>query len=167
MTVLDIQDAEYIHLQAFYIPRTLTSEVIFNELVPTEIRSVQMSRKLYKKNPTRLSHILKSCKGKKFVLTIFSPPDLKAQVSFSDRLLFIVRLSVHLYANFSQSNLLCKNHWANFNQTWHKICQVLPSYLRKSTNTMTKFVKLHLKNQWANFNQTWHRASLSQADLRL
>ena len=59
--MLDIQDAEYIHIQASYIPRTLTSEVIFNELVPTEIRSVQISRKLGKK--TRVSHILKSCKG--------------------------------------------------------------------------------------------------------
>ena len=47
--MLDIQDVEYIHLSASYIPQTFTSEVIFNELVPTEIRSVQISRKLDKK----------------------------------------------------------------------------------------------------------------------
>ena len=47
---------------------------------------------------------------------LFSSPELKAQVSFSDRLSSVVCLSV----NFSYFRLLLQNHWANFNQTWHK-----------------------------------------------
>jgi hypothetical protein len=51
---------------------------------------------------------------------IFSSPELKAQVSYSDRLLSVVRPSVHLSVNFSHFRLLLQNHLANFNQTWHK-----------------------------------------------
>ena len=58
----------------------------------------------------------------------FSSPELKAQVSFSDRLPFVVclsvrpsvRLFVRLSVNFSYFRLLLQNHWANFNQTWQK-----------------------------------------------
>ena len=42
---------------------------------------------------------------------IFSSPELKAQVSFSDRLSSVVCLF----------HLLLQNHLANFNQTWHKV----------------------------------------------
>ena len=42
---------------------------------------------------------------------ILSSPELKAQVSFSDR------LSV---CKFSRFHHLFQNHWANFNQTWSK-----------------------------------------------
>ena len=79
-------------------------------------------------------------------------------------------------------NLLLKNHWANFNQTWHK-----PSFdegysnlfkwrappfskgrlLRNSKNTLTKFKNLLLQNHWAIFNQTWHKASLGEGDSSL
>jgi hypothetical protein len=48
---------------------------------------------------------------------IFSSPELKAQVSFSDRLLSGVRLSVCKHLHFW---LLLENRWTNFNQTWHK-----------------------------------------------
>ena len=55
---------------------------------------------------------------------VFSSPELKAQVSFSDHLssgaCLSVRLSVCLSVNFSHFHLLLQNHWANFNQTWHK-----------------------------------------------
>jgi hypothetical protein len=64
---------------------------------------------------------------------IFSSPDLKAQVSYSDRLLSVVclsgRLSVCLAVRPSVCLSVCKllhfrlllqNHWANFNQTRHK-----------------------------------------------
>jgi hypothetical protein len=48
---------------------------------------------------------------------VFSSPELKAQVSFSDRPLSGVRLSVCELLHF---RLLLQNHWTNFNQTWHK-----------------------------------------------
>ena len=51
----------------------------------------------------------------------FSSPELKAQVSFSDHLSSVVRLSVCLSVNLSHFHLLLQNHWANFNQTWHKV----------------------------------------------
>ena len=55
---------------------------------------------------------------------LFSSPELKAQVSFSDHLSSVlcpsVRLSVCLSVNFSHFHLLLQNHCANFNQTWHK-----------------------------------------------
>jgi hypothetical protein len=43
---------------------------------------------------------------------IFSSPELKAQVSFSDCQLSFCKL-LHF-------QLLLQNNWANFNQTWHK-----------------------------------------------
>ena len=56
-----------------------------------------------------------------FLLHIFSSPELKAQVSFSDHLLSGVCLSLCLSVcklfTFSTSS---PDHWANFNQTWHK-----------------------------------------------
>jgi hypothetical protein len=52
-----------------------------------------------------------------FKTNIFSSPELKAQVSFSDRPLSGVRLSVCKLLHF---RLLLQNHWTNFNQTWHK-----------------------------------------------
>ena len=66
-------------------------------------------------------------------IAIFSSPELKAQVSFSDHLSSVVCLSVRpsvrtsvrlsvclsvrLSVNFSHFHLLLQNHWANFNQT--------------------------------------------------
>ena len=59
------------------------------------------------------------------IKVFFSSPELKAQVSFSDRLSSgvcpSVRLSVCPSVNFSYFQLLLKNHWTNFNQTWHKV----------------------------------------------
>ena len=81
---------------------------------------------------------------------VFSSPELKAQVKFSDCLLSIVRPSISQSVNFSQFHLLLKNHWTNFNQNWHKvslckgdsickmrvICQ--GEYLQNNENTSTK-----------------------------
>jgi hypothetical protein len=51
----------------------------------------------------------------------FSSPELKAQVSFSGRLLSGVRLSVCLsVCKPLHFLLLLQNHWTSFNQTWHK-----------------------------------------------
>ena len=51
---------------------------------------------------------------------LFSSPELKAQVSFSNQNLFVVVIVVGVVVNFSHFHLLLQNHWANFNQTWHK-----------------------------------------------
>jgi hypothetical protein len=50
---------------------------------------------------------------------IFSSPELKAQVSFTDHPLSVVCLAVCLLNNYIFL-LLLQNCWANFNQTWHK-----------------------------------------------
>ena len=62
----------------------------------------------------------------RFAKILFSSPELKAQVSFSDHLSSVVCLSVRLPSvclsvNFSHFHLLLQNHWAVFNQTWHKV----------------------------------------------
>jgi hypothetical protein len=54
-------------------------------------------------------------------LYIFSSPQLKAQVSFSDRSLSGVRPSVcPSFCKLLHFRLLLQNHRANFKQTWHK-----------------------------------------------
>ena len=60
------------------------------------------------------------CMAKTGKEPVFSSPELKAQVSFSDHLSSVVCPSVRLSVNFSYFRLLLQNHWANFNQTWHK-----------------------------------------------
>jgi hypothetical protein len=47
---------------------------------------------------------------------VFSSPELKAQVSFSDGLLS----GIPSICKLLHFRLLLHNHWANFNQTWHK-----------------------------------------------
>ena len=51
-------------------------------------------------------------------LFFFSSPEPKALVSSSDQKLSVVVIVV--VVNFSYFHLLLQNHWANFNQTWHK-----------------------------------------------
>ena len=84
--------------------------------------------------------------------------------------------------NFSHFHLLLRNHWANFNQTWHKAYlgkgdSILIEWrpwpfskgrkLQNSENTLTKLKNLLLQNHWANFNHTWHKASLGGGDSSL
>ena len=108
----------------------------------------------------------------------FSSPELKVQVSYSDRLLY-VRPSVCLSVNFSHFYLLLHNQWANFKQTWQKASvggedsslfnwRIPPFSKRNSETTLTNLKEnLLLKNKWANFNQTWNKASLSEEYSRL
>ena len=64
---------------------------------------------------------------------VFSSHELKAQVSFSDRLSSVCpSVSVHPSINFSYFQHLLQNHWANFNQTWHK------ASLRKGDSSLFK-----------------------------
>jgi hypothetical protein len=53
-------------------------------------------------------------------LNVFSSPELKAQVSFSDRQLSVVCLSIRLSVRLLHFLLLPQNYWANFNQSRHK-----------------------------------------------
>ena len=73
-------------------------------------------------------------------------------------------------------NLLLQNHWAIFNQTWHKASlEGIQVYLNEGPNpfprgdyykirenTLTKLKKSLLQNHWANFKQFWHKASLGE-----
>ena len=80
--------------------------------------------------------------------------------------------------NFSHFHLLLQNHWANFNQTWHKASleegdsylfkkRGPPFYkgrqLKNSENTLARLKNL-LQNHWANFNQNWHNTLLGKGD---
>ena len=75
-----------------------------------------------------------------------------------------------------------KNHWANFNQTWHKTSlgdwtQVYsnegPSLFWRgdnyeiAKNTLTKFKNVFLKNHLSNFNKTWHNAFFGEGESSL
>ena len=80
--------------------------------------------------------------------------------------------------NFSHFHLLLQNHWANFNQTVHKLSlgegiqvyskmkgpalfqgQIITK-LRKNIDNRLNL----LQNHWANFSQTWHKSSLTEVD---
>ena len=52
-----------------------------------------------------------------FIIYHFISPELKAQVSSSDHLWYVVCLIFCHSVNFSHFHLLLKNHWANFSQT--------------------------------------------------
>jgi hypothetical protein len=72
-------------------------------------------------------HCSKNSQRKRHWYRVFSSPELKAQVSFSDRPASVclsvlpsvcVCLSVCKLLHF---RLLLQNHWTNLNQTWHKL----------------------------------------------
>jgi hypothetical protein len=81
-----------------------------------------------RRNSVGLTSIFREVQGKgknADQVSVFSSPELKAQVSYSDRLLSVVRLSVCLsvcpsVCKLLHFQLLLQNHLANFNQTWHK-----------------------------------------------
>ena len=107
------------------------------------------------------------------LLLVFSSPDPKAQVSFSDCMLHVVRpRSICLFVNFLHFHLLLENHWVNFNKLGASICgwRGFKFIQMKSQTSLTrrdnnKIGKIHwlvtsksllLQNLWTNFNQTWH-----------
>ena len=118
------------------------------------------------------------CASKSDIL--FSSPEPKAQVSFSDHNLSVVLIVV---VNFSHFHLLLQNHWTNFNQSRHKasldevdfwvkgiqVCssEVPCLFPRGDNNEIAKvnwrnFKNLLIQDMWANFNQTWHNAYLGK-----
>ena len=72
-------------------------------------------------SPGSVRHTNKTERFDVYFNKIFSSTELKAQVSFSDRLSSVVCPSFRLSVNFSHFHLLLQNHLANFNQTWHKV----------------------------------------------
>ena len=105
---------------------TVTMETfIYLNLLGLQLKETDLKKEILKVFVTQ--HIL--YQGRVFFHlriqdTLFSSPELKVQVSFSDRLSSVVclcaRPSVCLSVNFSYFRLLLKNHYANFNQTWYK-----------------------------------------------
>jgi hypothetical protein len=95
-----------------------------------------------------------------FLSALFSSPELKAQVSFSDRPLSGVCLSVCLsVCKLLHFRLLLQNRWANFNQK--------SKILTRSRKCKLLHFRLLLQNRWANFNQIWHKSSLGEGDSSL
>ena len=102
--------------------------------------------------------------------SVFSSPELKTQMSFSDHLSSV---------NFSHYHLLLQNHWANFgtNYPWVKGIQVCsnegphPSqrgdYCEMMNINWQLSKNLLLQNHIANFIRTWHKVSLGEGDLIL
>jgi hypothetical protein len=54
-------------------------------------------------------------------LLVFSSSELKVQVSYSDRPLSVRLFVCPSVCKLLHFRLLLHNHWANFNQTWHKL----------------------------------------------
>jgi hypothetical protein len=82
----------------------------------------------------------------------------------------------------SFKNLLLQNHWANFNQTWHKSSfgegdsslfkgreQRFSKgiIVEREKNTLKIFKNLLLQNQQAKFNQTWYTLSFGEGNSSL
>ena len=91
----------------------------------------------------------------------------------------VICLFIHLSVNFSHFHLP-QNHWANFNQTWHKVFLGEGKFVQmkgnalfqveilwNSKNTLMKFKNLILWNHWANINQTWRKASMGEGVLKV
>ena len=103
--------------------------------------------------------------------TLFSSPEPKVQVSYSDQNLSIVR---HRCCKLFRLYLLLQTQYANFNQTWHKASlgsnranEEQHPFLRGDDNEYRKHINKVwnlLKNHMANFNQTWHKASFGDRD---
>ena len=120
---------------------------------------------------------------------IYSSPELKAHVSFSDRLSSVVCLPVCLSVCLSVCKLFLfstssQEPLGQFYQTWHKawlgkgkansslfkwsaISFPKRRYLQNIEITLTTFWTLLLKNRWANLNQTWHKTFLGKGDSSL
>ena len=104
-------------------------------------------------------------------LTRFSSPQLKASVSFSDRLLSVVCPSLCKLFTFSscftephyqfQSNLAQKNSRLF---KWRAKPFSKGRQLQNSDNILTNIKNLLLQNPGANYNHTWHKVSFDKGN---
>ena len=125
-----------------------------------------------------------------WAVQIFSSPEPKAQVSFSDQNLSVVRRRCRcrrcrrcrrrrcrkLFTFSSSSPEPLSQFQPNLAQSilgWRgfKFVQMKGPALFQGEiitqivkNRLTKFKNLLLQNHWANFNQTWHKASVGEGD---
>jgi hypothetical protein len=121
-----------------------------------------------------------------WLMIIFSSPELKAQVSFSDRPLSGIRLSVlpsdcpsvnfYIFNFFSRTTepILTK---LGTNHPWRKGIQVCTNerdspFPRGDNSERVKihwnfFLNLLLQNQQAKFNQAWYKLSLGEGNSSL
>ena len=93
------------------------------------------------------------------IIITCSSPELKAHVSFSDRLGFVDCLSVCLSVNFSHSHLLLQSRataWANFHEVRMKMIQVCSNeglrLLPRGDNY--EIAKIHWRNLKIFFSRT-------------
>ena len=98
--------------------------------------------------------------------SVLSSTEFKAQASFPDLLLSVVRLLTFTFYFF------LKNHWASFNQTLHKASLVLfkwkaSLFPRVDNNEIAKFKNIPLQNHRALFNLIWHKAFLGEGDSKV
>jgi hypothetical protein len=112
---------------------------------------------------------------------IFSSSELKAQVSYSDRLLSVVCLSVRLSVNFYIFDFFSRTTGPiltklGTNHPWGEGIQVCSNKgdYPSSRGDNSKRVKIHnffknllLQNQQAEFNQTWYTLSLGKGNSSL
>ena len=112
-----------------------------------------------KGNKRTILQLIQAKKYSKFA--ILSSPELKAQVRFSDRL-----ASDRLYVNNSHLPLLLRNHWGNFNQTWHKAPLDDGNsslFTRRATPLMSheEMIKIKAKIYWWNLKIFYFTSTVS------
>jgi hypothetical protein len=111
----------------------------------------------------------------KWMERVFRSPELKAQVSYSDRRLSVVRLSVNFYIfDFFSRTTGPNSTRLGTNHPWVEGFQVCanegdrPS-ARGDKNALKifKIFYLLLQNQQVKFNQTWYKLSLGEGNSSL
>ena len=96
-------------------------------------------------------------------------------ITFHPSVCLSVCPSVCKLFKFSSSS---QNHWANFNQTWHKVSLDIgdsnegPRFSQRGDNNKTakiriRNIKVFFAEPLDHFNQTWHKAFLGERDSRI
>ena len=125
--------------------------------------------------------IFLTCTIHEHLFPIFSSPEQKVQVSFSDHNLSVVRRHCRRRRRRRCRRRLCKLFTLSssspepLGQFQPNLAQSILGWRRfkwratgdNSENTLTIFKNLLLQNHWSNFKQTWHKASLGKGNSSL